>query len=577
MYQIYADSVCIFDDTLQGAWALAPKLTLTAGAAGSLSFTLPRGAAGYDSVQRLTSTISILRDGTTIWMGRPLSEERDLWGGRSIFCEGALAWLNDTIAMVTDPTMSVILQAHNAKELANRQIQFGGAWTAEYLAAEADGSTSLQLATRMTQELGGLLDMKYPGGVPSLYWLQNYPVPTGNEQSLVFGENLLDFTRSWDMTDFATCCYVQGAEIEDSNGGTGFHYNSGWVVSTAMADYGRIEKYFSFPDLDTDALCIDEADAYLRNQQFAEMQITVTALDLHILNPTIKSFDLLERVHVVSPLHGLDGLFAVTNLEIPLDAPENTAYTLGFVNVDYVRRVRTLTKQQKEQFDQTADEMAQNERESKERDSELDGKIDDETAARISAIEDTIRRMNAGTRGYVTIDYSATQGAEGTDGIYITDEKLSTEDGMTMAERLADAGVQNMWKWTMDGLGFSDDAGDTYKVAITMDGEILSEFIKLYGDLSVFESQTGLLGGKLGFGLGNNEISQTPGIHMYDPSQNVEVIVTSDGARMSFANYHLYIASNGVVVINGADPQLGVPVTINGDLTVTGTINGQVI
>lgn len=569
MYQIYADNVCIFDDTIPGPWALAPRLTLTAGAAGSLSFTLPRNAAGYDSVQRLTSTISVLRDGATIWMGRPLTEERDLWDGRVIFCEGALAWLNDTIAMVTDPTMSGILQAHNAKELANRQIQFGGAWTAEHLTAEADGSTSLQLATRMTQELGGLLDMKYPGGVPSLYWLQNYPVPTGNEQSLVFGENLLDFTRSWDMTDFATVCYVRGAEIQDAEGhGTGTYYNSGWVVSTAMADYGRIEKYFNFSDLDTNALCIDEADAYLRNQQFAEMQITVTALDLHILNPAVKSFDLLERVHVLSPLHGLDGVFAVTNLEIPLDAPENTAYTLGFVNVDYVRRVRTLTKQQLQQDEQLREDIEETGAQAKKHADEIAMELNQTIEDARQEIYDT---MSSLTEGYVFIDTNGTN----TQGIYITDSPITSVSEITPG--------MHVWKWSMTGLGYSDDGGTTWRTAMTYDGKInadliltgllMVQYIKLYGNMAVFDSSSGSVpGGYLGYGAGaNSNGDTTPGIHMFVDNGATEVIVTSAGVRMSFGNYHLYISSNGVEITGGG----GLPcdLTVNGDINYTGSLN----
>lgn len=570
MYQIFADGVRIYDDTVPGPWALAPKLTQTAGAAGSLSFTIPKGAAGYDSVQRLTSTISVLRDGETIWMGRPLSEERDLWDGRVIFCEGALAWLNDTVPMVTDPTMSLILQAHNLKELPDRQIQFGGAWTPEYLTAEADGSTSLGLATRMTQELGGLLEMKYPGGIPTLYWLQNYPAAAGNEQELVFGENLLDFTRRWDMTDFATVCYVRGAEIQDADGhGTGTYYNSGWVASPAAAIYGRIEKFLNYSDLDSNALCINEADAYLRNQQFAEMQISVSALDLHILNPAVKAFDLLERVHVVSPPHGLDGAFAVTNLEIPLDAPEKTTYTLGFVNVDYVRRVRTLTKQQLRQEEETQGAIKETHDYAKEQAATAYNMASQELAAARVEIDE---EMNERTQGYILID----SGQGGTQAIYITDSPITDPNQIT-------AGM-HVWRWNMDGLGYSEDGGTTWLTALTKYGKIKSDFliaselwadvIRLYGDMNVYNGSQEYIGGSIGYGNGRNQYGDpTPGIHMFVDNGGVEMIVTSAGARMSFGQYHLYVAGNGVHIVNGADPLLGCPMRIDGDLTVAGNIN----
>lgn len=358
MYQVFADNVCIFSDSSpdQAYKAVSPKLTLAANAAGSLSIILPKGNAGYDTVQRLTSTVRVERDGTVIWMGRVLSEKRDLWGSRELFCEGALAFLNDTTPMIANPTLASVLAAHNGKKVdSNRQITLG---TSAYggITAEADGSSSLEIVNKLVGDLGGVLRMRYTCDLsgqqwtPTLDWLSGYPT-SEDAQTLEFGRNLLDFTRSWDMTDFSTYCYVRGAEIEESDPKA--YYASGWITlgdgpTSPAAMYGRIEKYLDYSDLQSNDACISAAQTYLATQQFADMTLELTAVDLHILDPSIRPFELLEKVHVHSGVHGLDQNFAVTGMDIPLDAPENTSYTLALADMPYKRRVQTITKATKQ-------------------------------------------------------------------------------------------------------------------------------------------------------------------------------------------------------------------------------------
>lgn len=370
MYTIYSagadgTETVLFSDTMPDTAykPVSPRLTLTAGAAGSLSLTLPKNNAAHDSVERLTTTMRVERDGETIWMGRVLSEKCDIWHSRTLFCEGALAYLNDTIPMVSltgagaSAALSAILTAHNGKVVENRRITLGTVTVTGSVTMEADGSESLQIINqKLVGTLGGVLRMRYPVSeqtgrpVPTLDWLADYPAaPAGTTpQELVFGTNLLDFVREWDMTDFATYCYVRGAEIEGSEPKA--YYASGWQYITPQSGtppkdlYGRIEKYLDYSDLQSNAACVSAAQTYLKTQQFAAMKLDVTALDLRIINPDVKSFDLLETVWVKSPVHGLHSEFAVTGLDIPLDAPESTKYTLGNQNIAYVRRVNTITK-----------------------------------------------------------------------------------------------------------------------------------------------------------------------------------------------------------------------------------------
>lgn len=353
MYRIIAanageENLVVYDDTQpdKRSMAVSPKLTLTAGGAGSLTMTLPQGAAGYDSIQRLTTSLYVLRDGAYIWSGRVLTETRDFWGSRELFCEGALAFLNDTVPMVSNPSLASVLNAHNAKVGLDRQILPG---TAAYggITAEADGSSGLDLVNKLVSEKGGVLQMVYNAiGAPTLNWLASYPE---GDQYIEFGKNLLEFTRNWDSTEFATYCYVRGHKNEE----TGQYANSGWRYlpgengNPAPKDlYGRIEHFIDNSNIEQSSDCQTEADNWLRTQQFDNMQLELTALDLHILNPEVAPLELLDKIYVTSWAHGMSREFAVIGMDIPLDDPGNTRYTLGDAEIARKPRVYTLTQKQ---------------------------------------------------------------------------------------------------------------------------------------------------------------------------------------------------------------------------------------
>lgn len=98
MYSIYADGVCIYSDVfaLESMKVLSPKLVLEDNGAGSLSMKLPPMNVGYESIIRMITDISVQKDGEEIWAGRVLSESKDFWNNRDLYCEGEMAFFNDS-------------------------------------------------------------------------------------------------------------------------------------------------------------------------------------------------------------------------------------------------------------------------------------------------------------------------------------------------------------------------------------------------------------------------------------------------------------------------------------------------
>ncbi len=116
-YKIYAgtqsgvdtwvDKACIHDpgnitDTKK---LISPELTREVGKAGSLEFTLPLGTVAHSALQKLMTVVEVQqgdkqKDGKEIWrqiwQGRVMSHDQDFRVRQKVYCEGEMAYLNDS-------------------------------------------------------------------------------------------------------------------------------------------------------------------------------------------------------------------------------------------------------------------------------------------------------------------------------------------------------------------------------------------------------------------------------------------------------------------------------------------------
>lgn len=95
---VWKTKVCIYDpsDITETKKLISPTLTREISKAGSLEFTLPLGNVAHSALQKLLSVVEVQQDGVTIWQGRPMSHEQDFMLRQKVYCEGELAYLNDS-------------------------------------------------------------------------------------------------------------------------------------------------------------------------------------------------------------------------------------------------------------------------------------------------------------------------------------------------------------------------------------------------------------------------------------------------------------------------------------------------
>ena len=457
MYSIYADGVCIYSDVfaLESMKVLSPKLVLEDNGAGSLSMKLPPMNVGYESIIRMITDISVQKDGEEIWAGRVLSESKDFWNNRDLYCEGEMAFFNDSSqppaeyrGLSVRAYLERLIAVHNSKVAANRQFSLGAVTVVDknFPIYYTNYEKTMEILNTLVEQYGGHLRVRKVNGVRYLDYLAEYPDTCS--QVIQFGSNLIDFTRKWDSTEFATVIVPLGNRLEDSPIEALDAYltvesvnrGSMYVQSNeAVAAYGWIEKTVTWDDVSDPAVLLEKAKTYLTDIQFDNLELELSALDLHYLDVKTEAVKLLDEIRVISRPHGLDRMFPFKKLDIPLDNPEQTQFTLG----DAVKTSLTSVN------NQTSAAILQ--------------KIEALPKAHSilkEAKENATQIMNMATTGYITI----TKDQYGSETLYISNVRDYTK-------------ADKLWKWNMNGLGYSNDGGKTFGLAITMDGSIVADYI----------------------------------------------------------------------------------------------------
>lgn len=102
--------------------------------------------------------------------------------------------------------------------------------------------------------------------------------------------------------------------------------------------YGLKCKVEYFEDCTTSSELTEKAYDWLSRQQFDDVSLEVKAIDFHLLDKDVVPFDLLDLVHVVAPIYGLDAKFPIDAMSISLDNPGDS--TIGLNTTKH----KTLTK-----------------------------------------------------------------------------------------------------------------------------------------------------------------------------------------------------------------------------------------
>lgn len=456
MYRVYCNNSPLYDLRDEDLVLISPIVKIGENTAGSFEFSILPKHPHYEEVNELTSVITAYDGDEEIFCGRVVEITKDLYNRKKVICEGELAYFNDSIqrparyqGLTVRGYLETLVNIHN-QQVKNQGIDKTfkvGAVTVQdkndYVYKYTNWESTLEvIKTDLLKTYGGYLRIRKENGVRYLDYLADYP--NTNTQVIEFGSNLLDFTHDMVASDIVTAVIPLGARLEDVtevegldayltikdvNGGVDYVYSQ-----EAVKSYGWIFKTVKWDDVHVADNLLKKGNEYLTDIQFAQITLTVSAVDLHMLHVDMERIKVLDEIRVTSSPNGLDRFFPVSEMTIYLDKPSNNKLTLG---TSYSKN--SLSTKTESNMTSIKDKI---------------DSLPNKSEILEEARENASQLIHSATNGHV---------------VTTADEQLimDTADKKT---------ARKLWRWNLNGLGYSKTGyNGTYDTAITMDGQIVGE------------------------------------------------------------------------------------------------------
>lgn len=335
-----------------------PVLSRGTNRAGSLSFTVSAAHPLYNRILFRQCYLRVWRDGKLIFECRPASIT-EANGIKSVTCEGALAYLNDSIQWhktYHDTTPAEYLQDkidwHNARvddpmrTFTSVNCTVTNSTDNVYRQDNDLPNTLDNIQKKLVDRLGGYVDVSYVvGGVLDQNGnmvsetvekrLKYFPeLPKLEGQKVRSGVNLLSCEKSTVTDDFYTVLIPQGATPEGSDYPLNItSVNAGHTYvecDAAVEKYGRIWATKTWQDVTVAANLKKFAQADVDAQYDRPESITVSAADLYYTGDSDVPLGCGMKIYVEDSPDGVSGWFDCTDEEIHLADPSQNKYTLGY-------------------------------------------------------------------------------------------------------------------------------------------------------------------------------------------------------------------------------------------------------
>lgn len=462
MYRILVDGQLFCSSKIEELSVINPVVNLEVNKAGTFVFVVPPTHPYYDSIERRMSLIDVYRDDETepLFEGICTAVEVDFFKQKTITCEGELTFLNDStlrpshkVGLTSRQLLQAYINEHNSLVEAQKRFTVGQVTAKDsndYITCFTNyQSTMTEIKEDLVDDIGGYLRTRHVNGVRYLDYLAGSP-RTSN-QVIRLSENLINLVQSMDTEELSTVIIPLGTTLDTqtveglderltikSAPADNMHPSGKDYVysSEAVSNFGWIEKVVTWDDVTTVNALLAKGKKYLQETQWENLVITATAIDLGLTSEELNKFKLLDMIRVVSQPHGLDRYFILSQMTVNLNNPENDTITLGVEEAKKTLSAKTVSENErfKEDMQQQSDVLR-------------------------SAIDNATALIAGAEGGYVVITRNS--------------------DGQPIELKIQDAlnNPTKIWRWNINGLGYSSDGGRTYGTAMTMNGSIVADYI----------------------------------------------------------------------------------------------------
>lgn len=351
MYTAYIDDLYPLYDPKNDFLLGSPSITQELNKVGSFDFTIYPNHPYFNYLQKFKSVIKVYDRNQLVFKGRVLNDEEGFHNEKVISCESDMAYLLDSTLRPYDYTgtiegmLSQFIDAHNEQVEEEKQFKLGMVTVTDpndyiHYSSTVYPTTFDEITDKLIKTHGGYLFIRHEDDGNYLDYLSDFTLLSN--QTIEFGKNLLDYTRSTRGEDIATAIIPLGEKdettelrltIEGVNDGKDYVYDA-----EAVEKYGWIFKTVEFDDVTIAENLKTKGLQELANAVLLSGELELSAVDLAALDTKFNSFHLGTYVKVTSEPHNLNANFLVSKLSINLSDPASNKLSLG-------RSYTTLTEQ----------------------------------------------------------------------------------------------------------------------------------------------------------------------------------------------------------------------------------------
>lgn len=456
MFEITLNGQTLYHPNSEDCIILSAVLHESLNDAGYMELGVPFNNPLYDDLQERQSEIVVYKDNNAIWYGQIRDISVDFNKTKTAYVVGEAGYLNNTVQPQREikntkrGVLEAFISQHNAMSETSKRFYVGivGANATKQIRVVTDWEYTLDAIRKYICEeeeyfrIRHIDDKRYIDIMP----LDNYG--KRSEQTIMFGDNLLDYAEESSGEGIATACIPLGSKIEESkiegydnyltceaaNGGK--NYVS---IPAAVNTMGWITKVVHFNVLNTPEALVTAGMNYLKSAQYAKLSLKLSAVDLSILEADIDGYSVGDYVRALCEPMGMDAWLPIRSKDTDILNLANNVITVGS------EITKTFTEKQSENYEQLEELMPN-------KDSILE-----QAKKNASAIIN-----GAGKNGYVVMHQNEK-------GVVTEILIMDTPDIDT---------AKKVWRWNDGGFGYSKTGyNGTYGTAITMDGAIVADYI----------------------------------------------------------------------------------------------------
>lgn len=374
MYRILAGNQYIHDpqEELDGRVVISPVLSRQINKQGSLTFNIAPTNPLYNSLTPRLSYVSVNDDNGEIWRGRVIAMDRGWNNVRTVYCEGELSYLQDSMRYpflfrgTRKQLFSQLIYYHNHQVDAARQFVLDDA------GITINDTTQITVCTESAMSIWDIIDahilnhgyiLTYRNGNDiKIKCVSEADMNHEAAQHVQFGVNMLDLKQSVNASNVITRLIPYGGLLEpdqpgyienkpetpgvwDANrltiatatgqGGTLFIKNDTaeaiWGVVTGTAVFDSITVNGT-TQADVDAAAnrlLSAAQGELTRRIGESISVDVSAIDLSMVNPSVEPFQIGDYIWAESEFHDVKIRLICKKSTLYLTQPDKNVFSLG--------------------------------------------------------------------------------------------------------------------------------------------------------------------------------------------------------------------------------------------------------